>query len=362
MPFRCREQVSAQGDAALTVTRNMPTSTERRSDLRRRRRGSLRSAVSMFPLVQGRADRLGAIGVLVRDDAVEPADALCPCQPAHDRARFTRVLVGGEYLTAITLVQIRFATQNGSISLHDTSWRRPPHWTMANPRRSSFRNVRPAVTTWTIATKRHTPKNATATHPARTPDRPAQMPTATKPRHARMSHTCGCYPRRHRLSSRAQHPDEHRPKRPILPAVDQELGGGAALWRTPEPSDPVGSLEVGEHQATWSSSARGAGPSASRRAWSRRSTSSGRTGEARQRLDIRAYAVYTTSNVSTEIGFGILTWLGARPTSPTARSLVLKTSSVSHRVTETPLPDGRSRQKYAPLNPGIALRVPRSCS
>jgi hypothetical protein len=31
---------------------------------------------------------------------------------------------------------------------------------------SSLGNVRPAVTSWTIATMKHTPKNATATHPA----------------------------------------------------------------------------------------------------------------------------------------------------------------------------------------------------
>src|SRR5215211_667965 len=58
---------------------------------------------------------------------------------------------------------------------------------MAKPRGSSFRNVRPAVTSWTIATRRHTPKNSTATHPAHAPDRAAQMPTATRPRHARTS-------------------------------------------------------------------------------------------------------------------------------------------------------------------------------
>jgi hypothetical protein len=45
-----------------------------------------------------------------------------------------------------------------------------------------------------------------------------------------------------------QHADEHRPERPILLAVDQQLGEGAALWVTPELSDPVGSLEVGERQ------------------------------------------------------------------------------------------------------------------
>jgi hypothetical protein len=45
-----------------------------------------------------------------------------------------------------------------------------------------------------------------------------------------------------------QHPDQHRPKRPILLAVDQQLGEGAALWVAPELSDPVGSIEVREHE------------------------------------------------------------------------------------------------------------------
>ena len=45
-----------------------------------------------------------------------------------------------------------------------------------------------------------------------------------------------------------QHADERGPKRPILLAVDQELGEGAAIWVAPELSDPVGSLEVREHQ------------------------------------------------------------------------------------------------------------------
>ena len=42
-----------------------------------------------------------------------------------------------------------------------------------------------------------------------------------------------------------QHPDKHRPQRPVLLAVDQELGEGAALRVAPELSDPVGALEVG---------------------------------------------------------------------------------------------------------------------
>jgi hypothetical protein len=45
-----------------------------------------------------------------------------------------------------------------------------------------------------------------------------------------------------------QHADEHRPKRPILLAVDQQLGEGATLRVAPELTDPVGSLEVGEHE------------------------------------------------------------------------------------------------------------------
>ena len=46
----------------------------------------------------------------------------------------------------------------------------------------------------------------------------------------------------------SQHPDEHRSERPVLLAVDQELGEGAALRVAPELADPVGSLEVGEHE------------------------------------------------------------------------------------------------------------------
>src|SRR5215208_1151774 len=45
-----------------------------------------------------------------------------------------------------------------------------------------------------------------------------------------------------------QHPDEDRPKRPILLTVDEELGEGPTLWVAPELSDPVGSLEVREHE------------------------------------------------------------------------------------------------------------------
>jgi hypothetical protein len=37
----------------------------------------------------------------------------------------------------------------------------------------------------------------------------------------------------------SQHPDQHRPQRPVLLAVDQQLGGGATLWVAPECSDPT---------------------------------------------------------------------------------------------------------------------------
>ena len=51
-----------------------------------------------------------------------------------------------------------------------------------------------------------------------------------------------------------QHPDEHGPQRPILLAVDQELGEGARLGVPPELAGPVGALEVGSMR-TWSNSA-----------------------------------------------------------------------------------------------------------
>jgi hypothetical protein len=40
----------------------------------------------------------------------------------------------------------------------------------------------------------------------------------------------------------------HRPECPVLLAVDQEFGEGATLWVAPELADPVGPVEVGEHQ------------------------------------------------------------------------------------------------------------------
>jgi hypothetical protein len=38
----------------------------------------------------------------------------------------------------------------------------------------------------------------------------------------------------------SQHSDEHCPERPILLAVDQELGEGTALRVAPELADPLG--------------------------------------------------------------------------------------------------------------------------
>jgi hypothetical protein len=45
-----------------------------------------------------------------------------------------------------------------------------------------------------------------------------------------------------------QHPDEHRPQRPVLLAVDQELGERPRLRVPPELADPVYPLEVGEQE------------------------------------------------------------------------------------------------------------------
>jgi hypothetical protein len=43
-------------------------------------------------------------------------------------------------------------------------------------------------------------------------------------------------------------PYEHRAEPSVLLAVDQQLGEGAALRVAPELADPVGSLEVRQHQ------------------------------------------------------------------------------------------------------------------
>jgi hypothetical protein len=45
-----------------------------------------------------------------------------------------------------------------------------------------------------------------------------------------------------------QHADQHRSQDPVLLAVDQWLGEGATFRVAPELSDPVGSLEVGQHE------------------------------------------------------------------------------------------------------------------
>ena len=45
-----------------------------------------------------------------------------------------------------------------------------------------------------------------------------------------------------------QHPNQYSPERPVLLAVDQELGEGLRHRVPPELSDPVGAVEVGEHQ------------------------------------------------------------------------------------------------------------------
>jgi hypothetical protein len=61
-----------------------------------------------------------------------------------------------------------------------------------------------------------------------------------------------------------QHTDEHRRKRPIPLAIDEELGEGAALWMAPELTDPLARSKSGTMR-TWGSSARGAGSRASSR-------------------------------------------------------------------------------------------------
>ena len=43
-----------------------------------------------------------------------------------------------------------------------------------------------------------------------------------------------------------KHPDQHRPKHPILLAVDQQLGEGAGLGVRPVRADSVGAVEVSE--------------------------------------------------------------------------------------------------------------------
>ena len=45
-----------------------------------------------------------------------------------------------------------------------------------------------------------------------------------------------------------QHPDEHRPERPVFLAVDQQLGERPRPGVPVELADPVGAVEVGQRQ------------------------------------------------------------------------------------------------------------------
>ena len=54
--------------------------------------------------------------------------------------------------------------------------------------------------------------------------------------------------KRHDQSASRSIPTSTVPQRPILLAVDQEFGEGATLRVAPELADPVGSLDVGQHQ------------------------------------------------------------------------------------------------------------------
>ena len=56
----------------------------------------------------------------------------------------------------------------------------------------------------------------------------------------------------------AQHPDQHRPKDPVLLAVDQQLGEGATLRVAPELSFRSARSKSGSMR-TWSSLARASG-------------------------------------------------------------------------------------------------------
>jgi hypothetical protein len=58
----------------------------------------------------------------------------------------------------------------------------------------------------------------------------------------------GCVKPRLLRSPLPQHADEHRSEYPILLAVDQKFGECATLRVAPELADPVGPIEVGEHQ------------------------------------------------------------------------------------------------------------------
>jgi hypothetical protein len=50
------------------------------------------------------------------------------------------------------------------------------------------------------------------------------------------------------LSPLPQHADEHRTERPVLLAVDQQLGEGPGLWVPSVGADRICPVEVGERQ------------------------------------------------------------------------------------------------------------------
>jgi hypothetical protein len=75
---------------------------------------------------------------------------------------------------------------------------------------------------------------------SRCPDRNLNRYAGTRPVHQAASVTRGTSEKRDK-----PHP---RPERSVLLAVDQEFGECATLWVAPELSDPVGSLEVGQHE------------------------------------------------------------------------------------------------------------------
>jgi hypothetical protein len=52
------------------------------------------------------------------------------------------------------------------------------------------------------------------------------------------------FPAGTRAPGLAQHPDQHRPQRPVLLAVDQKFGEGAALCVAPELPDPVETISA----------------------------------------------------------------------------------------------------------------------
>jgi hypothetical protein len=43
----------------------------------------------------------------------------------------------------------------------------------------------------------------------------------------------------------SEHPDQHRPERPVLLAIDQQLGEGTTLRVAPELSDPICPVALG---------------------------------------------------------------------------------------------------------------------